>query len=411
MMGRMKTTPSYQWLYNLYFMQGITFTLITVVLPVLFKDFNFDNGHIAFYTSLLTLPWILKFLLAPALERFNKRNIVIHAQLGVAVLVVLLAINFFWHHWYDLAGVILTIIAFMGALYDISSDGLYLEMLNLHEQASFIGVRTVFYQLGRLLCRFGLLLFVGMFASQLGKEKIWAFAFIILASIICILAIYQKIKLPVYECKKNLNPSYQQAWHYLFNLPNLLAASIFILLYELPESQLIKIIPLYMLDVPSQGGLGLNIRDVGIWYGGSGMISMLIGVTVSGFLLNRFTLKKCLMFFSIISALGYASYLLLQPYHSLKMLIFCIISSEFGFGLSNGAYMFYIVTVFAKKPYSMSLYTIGTAIMLLGAMLGGSMSGYLQTGLGYNGFFVWITIISVGMIGVAFYNSKQVLSA
>lgn len=405
----MNNYRSYNWLYNLYFMQGISFSLITVVSPVLFKDFNFDNTHIAFYTSLLTLPWIFKFLLAPALEKFSKRNVVIYTQLCLSIFIILIAISFYVTYWYYLAEFLLILVAVMGAIYDISSDGLYLDTLNLHEQAKFIGIRTLFYQIGRLLCRCGLLLFVGVFITNLGKEKTWSLAFIMLAIVIFLLTLYQKIKLPASKNKLATDSSYQQAWRYLFHLPHLFAAIIFILLYELPEAQLTKIIPLYMLDASSHGGLALTVKDVGVWYGGISMISMLIGVTLSGILLNRFTFKKCLMYFSAISALSYTSYLLLYQNHYFGTLIFCIIVSGFGFGLNNGAYMFYIITVFAKKPYSMSLYTIGTAIMLLGMMLGGSISGYLQTWLGYNGFFVWIAILSVSTVGMAFYNSKRIL--
>jgi PAT family beta-lactamase induction signal transducer AmpG len=401
---------AYHWIPGMYVMQGLPFALVSIVSPVLFKDFNFSNTSIALYTSLFTLPWVLKFLMAPALERFDKRNLVLAIQLNMATLTILLALSLYLTAWYYLASLLFITIAFMGAIYDIHSDGLYLHLLSFRNQASLIGIRSLFYQLGRIVCRFGLLFIVGYCSASLGKERTWSLAFLLLALFIFAITFYQHKNLPQHiQTPVSENP-YRLVLNEFLQLPQLINASIFLLLYEMPEAQLMKIVPLYIMDKISQGGLGLNVEDVGIIYGGIGMCAMLLGITLSGMLLNHYTLRTCLIPFTVISALGYINYLSLNHYHHYWHIVFCIAFSAFGFGLGNGAYMLYLIKFFSKGTHAMSLYAIGTAIMLLGFMLSGSVSGYLQAWLGYNGFFSWVAIASVGTILLAIYNTRRVLS-
>jgi PAT family beta-lactamase induction signal transducer AmpG len=184
---------------------------------------------------------------------------------------------------------------------------------------------------------------------------------------------------------------------------------IFLLLYNLPESQLIKILPLFMLDQAQNGGLNLSVSDVGIVYGVS-LVSMLAGVTLSGYIMKLSGLKKCLLPFTVLSAFANLSYLaLIYWHHDIWSVNAAVAIAQFFYGLSNGAYMLYLITLFARGKYSMSLYAIGTAIMLLGIMLAGGVSGYIQAMLGYPGFFIWIVFTGIGLIFLALYNAKEIV--
>ena len=56
------------------------------------KNFGLSNAHIALYTSIITLPWALKFLWAPFLERLpSKRDAVIYIQIMLGLIFGLMA--------------------------------------------------------------------------------------------------------------------------------------------------------------------------------------------------------------------------------------------------------------------------------------------------------------------------------
>jgi len=400
-------------------MQGLPFALVASVSPVLYKEFGFDNSEIAFYTSLFTLPWVCKFFFSPALEPFaSKRNFTLITQFLMAGLILVLALTVYAAKSIYLSGSVFTLIALAGSIHDINSDGLYLVSLDLPAQAKMIGIRTLFYQSGKLLCQSGMIYLVGLFALSFASQTVWPLAFGVLAVCVFVLALYNYRYIPVDQVaagesasgRNNLFSSYKTVFSELRQIPHLTAAIVFLLLYNLPESQLIKMLPLFMLDQIQQGGLGLNVADVGIVYGIS-VISMLIGVTLSGFWLNQFTLKKCLIPFTVAAALGNLGYLLLKIYsaHTMWQISLCVIIAQFFYGLSNGAYMLYLIRIFAQGRYAMSLYAVGTAIMLLGVMLAGGVCGFMQSLLGYTGFFIWIAIAGIGISCLAIYNVKKII--
>lgn len=414
-------SKNYFWIPTVYTMQGLPFALVTILSPVLYKNFGFSNTGIAFITSLFILPWIFKFFLAPALEKLaSKRTFVLVTQFSIACFSLLLSLVVYFSVTYYLTAIVFFLIAFAAALHDINSDGLYLEALTFQQQASLIGIRTVFYQIGKLFCQGGIIFFVGYFMTDVNKHGIWSLAFLIIFVCVALLFFINYKIIPVkidfvkagfQSVYENVLNSYQEVLQEFRQLPSLVSAIVFVFLYHVPEFQINKIFPLFMLDEASHGGLALSVSDVGIIYGIIGLSSMLLGVTLSGFFLTRFTLKKCLVPFSVLVAIVNLSYWMLQSsfQNSLATVGWCIAIVEFAFGMANGAYMLYLITMFAKGKYSMSLYAIATAIMLLSVMLSGSISGYLQALWGYSGFFIWIAMSSFAMVILAYYQVRKVL--
>lgn len=416
----MNSQTNHRWVLTVYLMQGVPFAIASAVSPILFKDFGFSNSLIAFYTSLFILPWIFKFFFAPAFEKTSaKRAYTVGMQFLMAIFVLLIAINIYFSNSFYVNCLLFLMLAFAGSIHDINSDGLYLEALNYQTQASMIGIRSICYQIGKLLCQGGLIYGVGFFIASLGKTNTWSIAFALLALGILLAAAYNKKILS--DCiplnttadanSEGLLNAYKNVLKEFRDLTHLVPAVIFIFVYNFPEVQILKIFPLFMLDKTQVGGLGLGIDYVGILFGVIGVGSMLLGITLSGFILARVSLRKSLVPFTIFATVANLSYLLLAilPSPSIWLITTCVIVGQLGYGLSNGAYMLYLINIISKKHYTMSLYAIGTAIMLLGNMIAGSFSGYLQSILGYPGFFTWIIFAGVGMTLLALYNARKVL--
>ena len=205
--------------------------------------------------------------------------------------------------------------------------------------------------------------------------------------------------------------SFRQVFAEFLALPHLSALIIFVLIYNLAETQLVKIVPLFLLDKISDGGLGFTIEQVGAVYGGIGTIGMLTGILISGFLLSKVNLKQALAPVTLLVALTNFVYLLLCIFKitSIALIGLSIAIAQIGYGLSNGIYMLYLLNTFTKGHYPMSLYAIGTALMGLGVLAGGAISGYIEEWLGYPGFFGWIIGLSFCIVFIAVYNVKKVL--
>src|SRR5687767_2389040 len=75
----------------LYFSQGLPFGFFTQSLPVVLRQQGFSLGAIGL-SSLLALPWALKFLWAPAIDRIGtRRSWILPLQLGSVVVLLVLA--------------------------------------------------------------------------------------------------------------------------------------------------------------------------------------------------------------------------------------------------------------------------------------------------------------------------------
>ena len=55
----------WSFLPTLYFAEGLPYVLINTVSVILYKRMGIDNAHIAFWTSWLYLPWVIKMFWGP----------------------------------------------------------------------------------------------------------------------------------------------------------------------------------------------------------------------------------------------------------------------------------------------------------------------------------------------------------
>ena len=58
------------WVPTLYFAMGLPFVMINMAATVMFRNLEISDAQIAFWTSLIMLPWTLKPLWSPFLEMY-----------------------------------------------------------------------------------------------------------------------------------------------------------------------------------------------------------------------------------------------------------------------------------------------------------------------------------------------------
>lgn len=140
--------PPALWVGSLYFVEGLPYTLVNIVSVDAFKTMQISNSHIGLFTSLLYLPWMLKFIWSPAVNFVGKlRSWIITMQFILAVLTFILAISYLERPSFTLLCIIFALIAFASATYDIACDGYYLANLTKAEQSLYVGWRNTAYKL------------------------------------------------------------------------------------------------------------------------------------------------------------------------------------------------------------------------------------------------------------------------
>jgi PAT family beta-lactamase induction signal transducer AmpG len=144
------------------------------------------------------------------------------------------------------------------------------------------------------------------------------------------------------------------------------------------------------------GGLQISTTNVGFIYGTVGVILLVIGGLLGGYVISRQGLKKWIFPMALMVNLPNLIYFLFSIFHiyDYNLLLIGIAFDQFGSGFGFTAYLVYMMMI-SEGEHSTAHYAISTGIMALGMMLPGMFSGYIQEILGYKLFFLWILIATI----------------
>ncbi|MDR3625735.1 MAG: MFS transporter [Ignavibacteriaceae bacterium] len=390
------------WVPSLYFAEGIPYTIVIVISGLFYKQMGLSNTEIALYTSWFYLPWVIKPLWSPFVDILKTKRIwivlmqlIIGAGLGGLAFTIPLSnyfrysILFFW------------LIAFSSATHDIAADGFYMLGLSQKDQSLFIGIRSLFYRLAMISGQGGLIVLAGYLQTRMQSiPKAWSYTFFVPALLFIILFIYHNFILPHPKIDTNVvvnkSKDFFITFVTFFKKENILLTLTFLLIYRLGESQLLMIAKLFLKDTVAKGGLGLPIEEIGIVYGTIGLIALICGGILGGYLASKGGLKKWIWWMFAAINIPHILYIYLayaQP-SNLFIINLCIAGEQFGYGFGFTAYMLYMIYV-SEGSFKTVHYAICTGFMALGMMVPGMFSGWLQEALGYRHFFIWIFITMI----------------
>ncbi|OGS34271.1 MAG: MFS transporter [Elusimicrobia bacterium RIFOXYB2_FULL_49_7] len=408
---------------TLYFSEGLAYILVNTVSVILYKKMGISNTWIGL-TSYLYLPWVLKMLWAPAVDRFaTKRSWVLVMQGLMAALFLCFAfmlskqtsLNLF----FVFSIVLFSLVAFVSATHDIAADGFYMLALDNKQQAFFVGIRSFFYRVSMLFGTGVLVVLAGRLETSHTVSYSWMKVFLIAGGLYGLLALYHRFILPKLatdHASRSADTTIVKKTYFVevfrsyFAQPGVLPVIFFILFYRFGESLLLKMVSPFLLDGRGVGGLGLTTVQVGWVYGTTGLVCLILGGITGGWLISRFGLKKCLwpLVFSI--HLPNLFYIYLSHAFPALPVVYALVAVEqFGYGLGLTAFTV-VILYFAKGEYKTSHYAISTGIMALGMMVPGMLSGYLQESLGYFHFFVAATFLTLPGIVSIFFLPKALLA-
>ena len=150
------------WVPTAYFAMGLPFVVLNMAAVLMFQGMGVADATIAFWTSLILLPWTLKPLWSPFLELYKtKKFYVVTTQIVTGAVFGLVALSLGMEHFFAVAIAFLAIVAFSGATHDIACDGVYMSELSPAEQAKYIGWQGAFYNIAKIAATGGLVYLSG----------------------------------------------------------------------------------------------------------------------------------------------------------------------------------------------------------------------------------------------------------
>ncbi len=400
------TRNPWAWVPSLYLAEGAPYVMAMTVSVILYKRLGVSNTEIALYTSWLYLPWVIKPLWSPLVDLFRtKRFWIVAMQLlvGASFACVALTIPAPGFVRYTLA--FFWIMAFSSATHDIAADGFYMLGLKEHQQAAFIGVRTIFYRIAMIAAKGILVVLAGNLEQRgFGVQTAWSATFFLLAAIMLALCLYHLFVLPypaadravVRDRSRSSAAEFLRGFVIFFRRKDIVAIIAFFLFYRFAEAQLVKIVAPFLLDPRTKGGLGLTTAEVGVVYGTVGAVALMLGGLLGGWVISRHGLKRWLWIMVFAMHLPDAIFIWLSRAmpESLLVINLAVALEQFGYGFGFTAYSLVMIMVSAGE-YKTVHYAIATGIMALGMMIPAMVSGWLQEQMGYPLFFLWILISTV----------------
>lgn len=405
---------------------GLPFVVLNMVSVLMFKGLGIGDAQIALWTSLIMLPWTLKFLWSPFLEMFRtKKFFVVMTQMitgaGFALVALALQLPFFFAVCIGL----MAIIAFSGATHDVATDGVYMSELNKQEQAKYIGWQGAFYNIAKIVASGGLVWLAGALLKHFGgvpgaTEAVryeatlhaWMVVMLILGGVMILLSLYHIRMLPSGGAAATGATSTRETLDKLlevirdfFKKKHIWYYIAFIILYRLAEGFVMKIVPLFLKAERSMGGLGLDEQQIGLYYGTYGAAAFVLGSLLAGYYISHRGLSKTLFSLCCIFNLPFVAYTLLAIYQPESGMLIggAIVLEYFGYGFGFVGLSLFMMQQVAPGKHQMAHYAFASGIMNLGVMLPGSISGYVSDWLGYEVFFIFTLFATIPAFLITYF--------
>jgi PAT family beta-lactamase induction signal transducer AmpG len=397
----------WSWIPTLYFAQGIPYVVVMTISVIMYKKMGVSNTDIAYYTSWLYLPWVIKPLWSPFIDIFKTKRfwiVMLQMMIGASLAAVAFTIPMSSYFQWSLA--VFWLMAFSSATHDIAADGFYMLALEQHQQAAFVGVRSTFYRIAMITGQGVLVYLAGYLETHAGSiATAWSITFFILAGIFLSLAIYHRFMLPYPVSDKSVVEEasasevlkeFFRTFGSFFKKKEIIVILSFLLFYRFAEAQLVKLVTPFLLDPRTEGGLGLSTSDVGIAYGTVGVLCLTLGGLLGGYVISKRGLRFWLWIMVFAIHLPDAMFVYLSYVQPENFALICgaIGIEQFGYGFGFTAYMLYMVMI-SDGPYKTAHYAICTGFMALGMMIPGMFSGKLQDAIGYQHFFLWVIAATI----------------
>lgn len=391
-------------LSSLYFTQGLPFGFFVQALPVLARQAGATLTETGL-ASLLVIPWGLKFLWAPLVDRYSgrmgrRRSWILPLQLLSALTLLVLAAfppALSGHEgrmqiWLALAPAMAAVVLtnLMAATQDIATDGLAVSLLDERERGLGNGIQVAGYRLGMIVGG-GLIL---RFYPTLG----WSGSLLAMAGLLTLTSVpvalhRERPEEGPRQGRGAGGPGYLSAALDLWRRPGAPRWLLVLFLYKAGESLATGMLRPFLLH------LGLGLPEIGTLVGVVGSTAGLVGSLLGGVLVNRLGRRRAIAVFGALQALSVCGYgaAALGLRSERFLYAFCAFE-HLASGLATAAIFTAMMDV-SRPRTGATDYTIQACVVVNATIGAAAVSGISADALGYAGHFalcVGVCLLGLG---------------
>ena len=376
--------PKMAILVLLGFSSGLPFYLTSKTLQAWMTTAKVDLATIGFF-SLVTLPYSLKFVWAPVMDRYvppflgRRRGWVLITQLALLIAIGAMSLHDPQQGLRMLA-VNAIAIAFFSASQDISLDAYRTDVLQDREMGAGAAVFVLGYRIAMIT--------TGALAFFLADRMPWQTVYLILASLILI-----GVATTFFAPEPVLNDAPPKSLAEAVVLPfadffqragvvRALLVLLFIVVYKYSDSLAGSMTTPFLLQA------GFSQSEVGAVFLGAGVIATILGVLAGGAVIGKVGINRSLWIFVVFQGLSNLTYYVLslaEKNHTL--MVTAVVVENFGLGLVTAAMTAFLMAM-CNKRFTATQFALLSSLMAASRDILVAPAGKIAEGLGWPSFFL-----------------------
>ena len=370
------------------FASGLPLALTSGTLQAWLTVEGVDLKTIGIFT-LVGLPYTLKFLWAPVMDRIvppwlgRRRGWMVVTQLCVAIGLVLMAVTNPKLHPGWLAGYAV-LVAFLSASLDIVFDAYRTDTLHPRERGLGAAVWVNGYRVALLVAVSGAL----VLADRIGWQATYlTMAALMLAGVVTIFISPEPSV--VAEAPKSLKEAVSAPLAEFFARPHALGFLAVIILYKLGDAFASALQTAFLI-----GGLGFSVTEVGA-VKGLGIFATLLGAFVGGLLMTKSGLVRSLLIFGVLQALSNLGFVVLAVIgKDAGALTAAVVIENVTGGMGTAAFVALVMSL-CDARYTATQFALLSSLEALGRVFVGRPSADIVEIVGWTQFYVLTAVAAL----------------
>jgi PAT family beta-lactamase induction signal transducer AmpG len=337
------------------------------------------------FFSLVALPYSLKFLWSPFLDRYAFRSFgrrrgwlaISQAGLVAALAVFSLAEPADGLRFVAACAVA---VAFLSATQDITVDAYRADVLKPDETGAGTGVNVLGYRIA--------LIVTGSLALILADHWSWPSVYRVMSCLMVLLMLITiRIPEPALSGRppQTMSEAVRLPFQEFFSRQGLskgISILVFITLYRLGDAMINNMATSFLLQT------GFTQSSIGTIQGGVGLIATIVGVLAGGAIMSRIGLNKSLWMFGALQAFSNLTYMLLaQIGNNFEAMVVTIVVENICTGLGTAALVGFLTSL-CNPRFSATQYALLSSLMAAGRDVATAPSGMLAQSMGWPAFFL-----------------------
>jgi PAT family beta-lactamase induction signal transducer AmpG len=332
--------------------------------------------------ALVGLPYTLKFLWAPLIDRYSarwlgrRRSWMLLMQLAIAGVLLLMALTDPVRQLWGLA-LLALLLATLSATQDIAIDAWRTDTLAPEERGLGAAIFVLAYRIGMIVANSVALVVAQYFG--------WPTTYLVMALLMGI-GIAATLLAPERDTANlaptNLNEAIVGPMREFFQRKDVWALFALIVLYKFGDAFASALSTTFLIR-----GAGFSLAQIGLINNGLGLTITIVGGLLGGAWMVKMGLYRSLMTFGILQAVTNLGYAVLALVPSLGLMVPVIALEHFTGGLGTAAFVALLMAA-CDARYSATQFALLSALANLGRVYIGPLAGLTAASLGWPLFFI-----------------------